>query len=279
MIPNSTLSQMADRLSLGFDINYSMALAMLILARTVPMIVLTPIFGGKLVTGQIKIGIAMILVLSIYPILSPITQGKIPLQGLAFWSLLIKEASIGAVIGFASSLVFHAIESAGNLIDIQRGTQQASVLVPQLDIQGPIFANLHIQLSTVLFFMLNGHHIFLRGFYDSFQLIPVYQFPGFSQKSLPFIEQLIHMSGSVLLVSFQLAAPIVLAIFMVDIVLGVANRIAPQVNVYIMGMPIKAAVGIIMFIASFVFILRYMSVLFTGMLGDVRLLLGYLKLG
>lgn len=273
----STITQMAERLNLGIDPHYAIALAGLILARTVPMIVMTPIFGGKLVSTQIKIGLAMILVITIYPILSPITVGKFQVQGLAYWGLVMKEVIIGATIGFSSALVFYAIESAGNLIDVQRGTQQASVLVPQLDIQGPVFANLHIQLSTVLFFLLNGHHIFLRGFYESFRLIPVYHFPDFSRHSLPFVEQLIRMTGSILVVSFQLAAPIVLAIFMVDIVLGVANRIAPSVNVYILGMPIKAAVGIIMFIASFIYILRYMTVLFTDMLRDLKILLNYLN--
>lgn len=268
---------MAERLNLGVDPHYAIALAGLILARTVPMIVMTPIFGGKLVSTQIKIGLAMILVVTIYPILSPVMAGKLPLQGLALWGLAMKEAIIGATIGFSSSLVFHAIESAGNLIDVQRGTQQASVLVPQLDIQGPVFANLHIQLSTLLFFLLNGHHIFLRGFFESFSLIPVNHFPDFSRHSLPFVEQIVKMSGSILVISFQLAAPIVLAIFMVDIVLGVANRIAPSVNVYILGMPIKAAVGIIMFIASFIYILRYMTVLFTDMLRDLKILLNYLN--
>jgi flagellar biosynthetic protein FliR len=277
MMQQSTIGQMAERLNLGIDPNFAIALGMLILARTVPMIVLTPIFGGKLVNQQIKMGIAMILVLTIFPILSPTAAGKFPVQGVAFWGLVMKEAIIGATIGFSSSLVFHAIESAGNLIDVQRGTQQASVLVPQLDIQGPIFANLHIQLSTLLFFLLNGHHIFLRGFFESFNLIPVYHYPDFSRHSLAFVEQLIRMSGSVLMVAFQLAAPVVLAIFMTDIVLGIANRIAPSVNVYILGMPIKAAVGIIMFIASFVYILRYMAVLLTGMLRDIRILLSYLN--
>ncbi len=274
---NQTLGAIGQRLNLPFDINYTVALLGLILARTVPMIVLSPIFGGKLVTGQIKMGISAVLVIVLYPVLSPTLVGKLPLQGLSYWGLIFKEAGLGAMIGFVSSLVFHALESAGHLIDIQRGTAQASVLVPQLDIQGPIFANLQIQLSVVLFFMLNLHHVFLNGYFDSFTLIPLDQYPRLTQHFMTFIEQTIHMSSAIFSVALQLTAPIVLAIFMVDVFLGVANRMAPQVQVYFLGMGIKAAVGIIMFIFSFTYISRYMGVMFIDMLRQLRTLLGYLS--
>lgn len=273
---NQTLGAIGQRLNLPFDISFAVALLGLILARTVPMVVLSPIWGGKLVTGQIKIGIAMVLVLTLYPGLYPTLEGKIPLQGLSYWGLIFKEVGLGAMIGFVSSLVFHAMESAGHLIDIQRGTAQASVLVPQLDIQGPVFSNFQIQLSILLFFMLNLHHVFLNGYYDSFMLIPLDQYPRLSQHFMTFIEQTIHMSSAIFSVAMQLAAPIVLAIFMVDVFLGVANRMAPQVQVYFLGMGIKAAVGIIMFMVSFTFITRYMGVLFIDMLRQLRILLGYL---
>jgi len=271
-----TVGQMAQRLNLGIDPYFAIALIGLLLARTIPMIVLTPVFGGKLVTGQIKVGLGAILIVIIYPTVSPLVEGKLPLQGLAFWGLIFKEFAVGAMIGFVSSLVYHAIESAGHLIDIQRGSAQASVLVPQLDIQGPIFANLHIQLCTVLFFTLNLHHVFLRGFFDSFQLIPVNQYPKFSEHFLAFIEQVIHMSGSIFVVAMQLTGPILLAIFMVDVVFGVMNRIAPMVNVYFLAMPFKAVVGIIMFIASFGYILKYMASLLGQMLQQVKVLLDFL---
>jgi flagellar biosynthetic protein FliR len=263
-------------LNLDVDIYFVIALVGLILARTIPMIALTPIFGGKLVTGQIKVGVAIILMVTIYPTISPGVEGKLPVQGLAYWGLLFKEFSIGAMIGFVSSLVYHAIESAGHLIDIQRGSSQASVLVPQLDIQGPIFANLHIQLCTLLFFTLNLHHVFLRGFFDSFQMIPVNQYPNMATHFLPFIEQVIRMSGAIFAVAMQLTGPILLSLFMVDVVFGVMNRIAPMVNVYFLAMPVKAAVGIIMFLVSFGLILKYMATLLGQMILQVRVLIHFL---
>jgi flagellar biosynthetic protein FliR len=271
-----SLAEIGNKLNLNFNLDLFVALAGLIFARTVPLIVLSPIFGGKTVPGQHKVGLAMILVLFLYPCVSPIVGNNLPTQGIAYWGLFLKELAIGAMLGFLSSLVFMAIESAGHLIDIQRGTQQASVLVPQLEISGPVFANLQIQLATVLFFSLNLHHLYIRGYFQSFQLLPVNQYPKFSEHFQTFITQAIHMSGSIFAVSMQLTAPIILAIFMVDVVMGVMNRIAPMVQVYFLAMPFKAVVGIIMFILSFGYILKYMGVLFGGMLRDLRIMLTYL---
>jgi flagellar biosynthetic protein FliR len=274
-----SMSALVQKLHLDLDPYFSVALALLILARTIPMVVLTPIFGGKTVTGQIKVGIAMILMMVLFPVISPLVKGNLPTQGMALWTLVLKEAAVGSMIGFLSSLVFMAIESAGHLIDIQRGTAQASVLVPQLDIQGPVFANLQIQLATVFFFTVNGHHLFLRGYFDSFRIIPVNSFPNLSGHFLTFVEQSIRMSGDVLIVAIQMTGPILLAILMVDIVMGVTNRIAPMVQVYFLAMPIKAFVGILIFLASFGYIMKYMGVLFTDMLRDLRILVNYLSLG
>ena len=271
-----SLAEIARKLNLDLDLGFLVALAGLILARTVPMIVLSPVFGGKTLPGQLKVGLAVMLVLFLYPCVAPIVQGNLPTQGMAYWGLMLKEVGIGAMLGFLSSIVFFAIESAGNLIDVQRGTQQASVLVPQLEISGPVFANLHIQLATVLFFSMNLHHLYLKGYFQSFELLPVNQYPKFSEQFQTMITQIINMSGSIFAVSLQLTAPIVLAIFMVDIVMGVMNRIAPMVQVYFLAMPFKAVVGIIMFILSFGYIMKYIAVLFGDMLRELRIFLTYL---
>ena len=268
---DQVIGRMASRLNLDVDPYYVIALLALIFARTAPMVALSPVFGGKTVFAQVKVGLALILSVVLFPFLFPIMQGKIPHQGLAFWGLLSKEAAIGGLIGFASSLVFAAFESAGHLIDVQRGSAQASVLVPQLDIQGNIFANLQAQIAIVLFFTLNLHHIFLSAYYQSFDLIPLPQFPNLSNDFFILVTQLIIMTGKIILISIQLTAPVLLSLFMVDVVMGVLNRLAPSVNVTFLGQPVKAAVGIIMFLAAFTYILRYCAKLFFEMVQDLKL--------
>lgn len=265
------IGRMASRLNLDVDPYYVIALFALIGARTLPMVAFSPIFGGKTVVMQVKVGIALVLTVALFPILFPLMQGKIPQQGLAFWGLIFKEFGIGALIGFTTAWAFAAFESAGHLIDIQRGTAQASVLVPQLDIQGPIFANLQTQIAILLFFTLNLHHLFLAAYYQSFDLIPLSQLPQLANDFFVLVTQLIIMTGKIFLIAFQLTAPILLALFMVDVVLGVMNRMAPAVNVTFLGQPVKAGVGIIMFLAAFTYILRYSGTLFMDMINDLKL--------
>jgi flagellar biosynthesis protein FliR len=264
------IGRMAARLHIEADPYYVIALALLIFSRTVTMVSLSPVFGGKTVVQQIKVGIALVMTVALFPLLYPVMQGKIPVQGLALWGLVAKEAMIGALIGFATAWVFTAFESSGHLLDIQRGSAQASVLVPQLDIQGPIFANFQAQLAVVLFFTMNLHHLFLAGYYQSFDLIPLPQWPNVSNDLYILITQLITMTGKVFLISIQVTAPVLLALFMVDVVLGVMNRLAPAVNVAFLGQPVKAAVGIIMFLMAFTYMLRYSGLIFAQMMQDIK---------
>ncbi len=266
------IGRMASRLNLDIDPYYVIAVFALIFARTVPMVSISPVFGGKTVLQQIKVSIAMILAASLFPLVYPTLVGKIPVQGLAFWGLIGKEVAIGLLIGYVSMVTFTAFEASGHLLDVQRGSAQASVLVPQLDIQGPIFANFQAQLAIVLFFTLNLHHIFLSGYYDSFSIIPLSHYPTIGGEFLLMINQIITMTGNIFLISFKLTAPALLALFMVDVVLGVLNRMAPSVQVTFLGQPIKAAVGIIMFLVAFTYMLRYGARLFMELMGDMRII-------
>lgn len=267
------IGRIADRFNLGVDIYAVLAVFALIFARTVPMVVMSPVFGGKTVVTQIKIGTAMILSLVLYPIVAPSVEGQLPTQGLLFWGLVLKELAVGALIGFVVSLVFTGIEAAGHMIDVQRGSAQASVLVPQLDIQGPVFAQLHVQMTIVLFFMLNLHHVFIQGYFESFTYLPISKMPAMRQDFLPMMDQMIIATGKVFLIGVQIATPILISIFMVDVVFGVANRIAPQVNVYFLAMPVKAYVGVLVFLIAFVYILRYAGVVLQAMLLDLRVII------
>jgi flagellar biosynthetic protein FliR len=103
-------------------------------------------------------------------------------------------------------------------------------------------------------------------------MIPLPQFPDLSNDFFLLIQQVIIMTGKIFLIAFQLTAPVLLALFMVDVVLGVMNRMAPAVNVTFLGQPVKAAVGIIIYLAAFSFILRYSAKLFMDMVNDIRLI-------
>ena len=149
----------------------------------------------------------------------------------------------------------------------------ASVLVPQLEEQGPILAQLNVQLGIVLFLVLNGHHYFLRAVFQSFTILPVDTFPSLGGNLTAFVDFMIRATANVLLVAMQIVIPALIAIFMVDVVLGIANRAAPQINVFFLGMPIKAYVGIVFALLALNYLSQILMHQFRLMLNDLNVLM------
>jgi flagellar biosynthetic protein FliR len=216
-------------------------------ARILTAIGLVPFLGGKLVRMQIKMSIATAIFLLLAPAI--ISDPGVPppaLEAFLFTFLLLKEILIGFVIGFTAGLVFHAVEASGRFLDLARGASMAQIYTPQLGAQVSLFGQLNVQLTIVVFFLLDGHHFFLRAFGRSFQLLPVGTFPTFAPGLSPLAEHFIHVTSGLFVVALQLAAPAAAATFITDIFLGIANKVSPQIQVFFLGMPLKAMLGILM---------------------------------
>jgi flagellar biosynthetic protein FliR len=259
------------------DIHADLAIALLILARLLSILVLTPFLGGKLVPNQVKVATAVSLSLLLFPIVKyNLPPTGLPPLGPMFGVYVVKEVFIGVTIGFIASLLFQALEAAGNFLDTARGSSIANVLVPQLEEQGPIFAQLKVQLGIVLFLVMNGHHYFLRAVFRSFTVLPIDTFPYLGGTSMAFPDFIIRASANLFVVGMLIVIPALIAIFMVDVVLGIANRAAPQINVFFLGMPIKGYVGIIFALLG----LNYLSQILTGqfrlMLRDLNYLIQFM---
>jgi flagellar biosynthetic protein FliR len=91
-----------------------------------------------------------------------------------------------------------------------------------------------------------GHLIFLRAFFHSFEVLPVWEFPRFAEGTMPIMEILVRLSADVLWIALQLSAPALIALFLTDVGFGIINRVAPQINVFVVSQPAKVAIGIAM---------------------------------
>ena len=252
------------------NIYSDLAIALLILARLLGMLSLAPFLGGKLVPNQVKVATAMAFSLLLFPVVQSGLAKQVPDLGPIFGVYVVKEVFVGITIGFVASLPFQALETAGQFLDAARGSSIASVLVPQLEESGPIFAQLKVQLGIVLFLAMNGHHFFIRGVFQSFSILPVDTFPSLGGDMTTFLDFLIRVTANVLVAGMQIVIPALIAIFMVDVVLGIANRAAPQLNVYFLGMPIKGYVGIVMALLALGYFTAVAGRLFQRMLKDLE---------
>ncbi len=214
--------------------------------RLLVAITLVPFFGGKIVKQRVKMGIATALFLVVAPAAFPTDGDPIRLTGGIFTILLMKEAIVGFVIGFLVALLFHAVEAAGRFVDFTRGASMAQIMAPQVGSQVSLFGQIYLQMTIVIFLAIGGHHAFLRGLARSYELIPVTELPVLAGGGSVLGDFLIHSTSNLFGIALQLAAPAAVATFVTDVFLGIANKVAPQIQVFFLGMPLKAMVGILM---------------------------------
>ncbi|MBI4853723.1 MAG: flagellar biosynthetic protein FliR [Acidobacteria bacterium] len=245
----------------------------LIMARLVPAINYTPFLGGAAISAPVKIALAFTLTFLIYPAMaSSIPAETIPTSVIPFIFLAIKEGLIGFTLGYITSLVFYGIQSAGQMVDNARGATIAQLQNLQLSTQTSLLGNMKLQVAIVLFFTLDGHLLYLKALFYSFERLPVNAFPKIAQGLLiggelsPIITDIIRMSADVLLVSMQLAAPVLVCLFLTDVVFGIFNRVAPQMNVFFLSLPVKMLIGIGMLFLVWTAIIAQMEERFVAYL-------------
>ncbi len=247
--------------------------SLLVMARLLGMLTLIPFLGGKMVPTQVKVSTGIALTLLVYPIAGAAVTTPLPDLGPVFSTYLMKEVFVGTTIGFVASLIFQALESAGQFLDTARGSSLANIMIPELGESGPIMANLYVQLAIVLFLVIGGHDYFLRAIFKSFVILPVDKFPSLGGNPSQFVETILRASANVLVVGMQIVAPALIAIFLVDVVMGIANRAAPQINVFFLGMPIKGYVGIVFVLLALNYFSAIVGHQFQLMLRDVQQLI------
>src|SRR5205807_155029 len=203
--------------SFGYhDIIFTLAaIALLVISRLIGILMLVPFLGGKAVPAQVKVATAVALSLIIIPGIKGTLTTSLPDLGPAFAVYVMKEVFVGVVIGFTATLLFNAVETAGQFIDTARGASMASLLIPQLEESGPLLSQLKVQLAIVIFLGLGGHRYFLRAVFNSFLVLPIDRFPALQGAFPALIDVLIRASANVLLIGMQLAIPALIAIFLV----------------------------------------------------------------
>ncbi len=217
------------------------------LPRLLMLLIVAPFMGGQLLSGQVKAAVLFALYLVLHPLLwsqVPPGAGWSAAWFLVYLGLAAKEAGVGFVLALAASMVFWAVQSAGFVMDNQRGAAMAAGTDPLSGEEASPLASLLFQYLVVLFFVSGAFGSFLALFYQSYLFWPVFAWWPSLNAELPlFFGGLLDW---LMLVMLLLAGPVVVASLLTDVALGLINRFASQLNVYILAMPIKS--GLTMFL-------------------------------
>ncbi|XQY93525.1 flagellar biosynthetic protein FliR [Metabacillus sp. HB246100] len=238
---------------------------LLVFMRVSAFFVTLPIFSYRNIPNTHKIGFAFILAWIMFISLDP---PEIFIDG-QFFMLLIKEALFGLLIGFSAYFILAAIQIAGSFIDFQMGFAIANVIDPQTGAQSPLIGQFLYTFALLFMLTTNAHYLLLDGVFYSYQFVPI------DQLYLPLgegdvIEFIVESFNSMFIIAFQMSIPVVGSLFLVDIALGIVARTVPQLNIFVVGLPLKIGVSFIMLILVMGALFMLMRELFETMTYTMR---------
>lgn len=229
------------------SLSQGVLLGTLLVMRIIPIVFQTPFLGGKLVPAETRMALGMGLSALAYPFAQSQLQGPIDVNGMIYIALMFKELFMGYVIGFFASEIFYAMEYCGRILDTMRGSNLAEAQVPEIQLRASPIGAFNFQLLLVVFCTLNGHGYFIQSILDSFAVVPADSWPRVAVGFAAVVDQMMKYSSDLFAIGVGLVFPGAFATFLIDIMFGMFNRIAPQLNAYFMAMGIKALAGIAMF--------------------------------
>lgn len=210
------------------------------LTRILGFIAVAPPFGNNSVPVQIKLALGVLLALIVAPTLAPLNH--IDMLSLGGLLILIQQFVIGLAMGFMVRIIFAGVEMAGEVAGLTMGLGFATFFDPQTRGRSSAISQFLVILTTLVFLALNVHLALFEAIINSFKTIPISTSPsmGFS------VQKLAIWGEEIFKIGMLLSLPIVAALLITNIALGVLTRAAPQLNIFGIGFPITIGVGFIM---------------------------------
>lgn len=218
---------------------------LLISLRAAGLFISAPLISRRSIPTTIKAGLTVLLAILLIP---AVATDQLP-QFSSIWLLAalgVKELLVGLIIGFFFSLLFLGMRMAGGIIGYQSGLMMAQVMDPDASEQVSMVAEFWVILGTLIFLAIDGHHAIISGFADSYKVLPINAaaFTG------PAGDMLIKYSAYAFVIAVKISAPVMITLFLVSVSLGVIARTVPQMNIFIVGIPIKIGIGFLIMAIS-----------------------------
>lgn len=215
----------------------------LIFLRIIAFVVTWPVFGTSSVPVQVKVLFSLMLAIIVFPTVSFDKVDLIKIDNILIF-LSIREIVVGLVLGFLMRMIFFAISISGELISLGLGLSSAQVFNPAIGSHGNVIDQFQTMIATLFFLAINGHHVFIGGMAESFRLAPVAAI-GLNTEVFSGIVPIMHQ---ICITGLKIAAPILAAIFLTNVAMGILGRAVPQINVLVTSMPITFLMGMVILI-------------------------------
>jgi len=230
---------------------YHFQVFMLIMMRLNAMMVVAPFYSSAMIPFRIKALISFLVTLVIFPMVA--ARGlKIPPDMGGYTLLIINEVSIGLIIGFIVSVIFAAFQLSGQYFAVQIGFGINEVLDPLGQVSIPLVGQLKNLVGLLVFIAINGHHFLIEAIYRSYELAPVMSLKRSMIGGI--VKYVMYSFSGMFVVALKIALPVVATIFLISVSMGVLAKVAPQMNIMMLGFPFKimVAFGVLLLITPLI---------------------------
>lgn len=236
----------------------------LVLSRVAGIFAALPVFGGRTLPMRIKIVITVMITLSCFPALN-VVPPEMPTDAFSVGLLAGKEIMIGLTLSFITRVIFSAVEFSGQIIGMQMGFTMSSIIDPSLGSQTQVMSVMQTLFATLLFLSMDIHHLFIRTIIDSFRLIPL----GAWRLNGDIITFLTMKTAEILVLGVRLAAPVMVALLLTSITLGIMARAFPQMNVFMVSMPLNIGIGFVVLGLTLTIFFHVLEISFGTSKGEI----------
>lgn len=236
-------------------------------ARIMAVMIHVPVLGGQTIPNQVRIGFGFALTMVLIP-WQPLPETAESIGLIAYAISLGKEILIGTLIGYSADLAFAAIQVAGSAMSMGSGFESSRIFNPAMGEAGSAYDQIFVMTAMMIFLMIDGHHLVIMALQRTFDFLPL-------NGNLPFggLEAVMSATSTFIAAGIHLALPVMTALILTDLTLGLLARVAPQIQVYFLGLPVKVVVALLAMSAMFVGLMPHLTSMFKTMAENMLLFL------
>ncbi|MEO8039827.1 MAG: flagellar biosynthetic protein FliR [Betaproteobacteria bacterium] len=241
--------------------------------RILAFIATEPVLGNRAIPLPVKLALALFVTVAIAPILP--SPPAVPVASAAGLLILAQQVLIGAAMGFTARIVVSAAEMAGQLAGLQMGLGFALFFNPESSGQAPLVAEFYGLVAVLTLLTTNAHYVVLTALAESFHVLPLALEPMAARGLL----SVVYWGAQIFEVGLMISLPVVGALLIANIAIGILTRAAPQLNIFAVGFPVTLTVGFIMLYLSLPLIVPMIDALAQSGVAAIMQILAQMRPG
>ncbi|MBQ8475622.1 flagellar biosynthetic protein FliR [bacterium] len=225
---------------------YNIVIFMLVFTRISGFINSAPLFSTLPMPMPVKAWFCAAIAFILYPIIYVSKSYIMPHSMPEFFILLLIEFFVGFLIGFLANLVIEGVRMTGSILSIQMGLSMSQALDPATGVSSTEISRIYVYLALLVFLATGAYQVLFISLFDSFSAIPMGVFPALSADM---VNGFMVLFAQLFKIAFGIALPIFAVLLISDILLGMMNKMMPQMNIYMVALPVKIYIGYFLIIA------------------------------